>query len=472
MTHTGILLGFGNGKGFLPLSWKRTIFAVFSSSTGRRWVLWDMYVGGLAAWSAFNLSPYGRHPHGFAVGVAFGFIMGMSCWLSGIPRPDSHTSRYELISVSILGVLLGVALCMFAGLAVAYVKIGRWIWALFALLSLIGVLAPRLFVGLVESAARYRVLLYGGGAAGRAAINEFRRHPAVAIIGVLDDNRELWSELIEGVPCLGGMNQAEAACRRFGAQIIVPAVRAGLPETAMRNLLRLRHFGVEIIGIPELYERFLGRVPLDHLTASWLAAGAFINPRSMNMLGKRVFDIVGSLIGLAITLPIWPFIALLIKIDSPGPVFFRQWRMGRNSHPFMILKFRSMAANAEQTGAQWAGKHDERMTKLGRILRITRLDELPQLLNVLLGQMSLVGPRPERPEFVGEIERQVPFYAQRYLAVPGLTGWAQVRYRYGAGIQDTIRKLEYDIFYLRHGSFRLDLQILLQTIPLLMKGSR
>ena len=190
------------------------------------------------------------------------------------------------------------------------------------------------------------------------------------------------------------------------------------------------------------------------------------------MLGKRLADIIGSLIGLAITLPFWPIIALLIKLDSAGPVFFRQWRMGRNSHPFMILKFRTMLIGAEKNGAKWADKQDDQITMLGKILRLSRLDELPQLINVLAGHMSLVGPRPERPEFVGEIEQQVPFYTQRYLALPGLTGWAQVRYRYGSNIQDAKRKLEYDLYYMRHMSFKLDIQILLRTIPLLMKGSR
>ncbi len=471
-SNTAFLLGFDSNRGLVPSSWKLAITALFWSSAGRRWILWDMYVGGLAAWSAFNLTPYGRQPHGFAVGVVFGLIMGLACWLCGVPRPESNTSRYELVTISFIGALLGVALCMFAGLAVAYLKIGRWIWSLFALFSFVGILAPRLVVGLVESAARYRVLLYGAGAAGRTAIREFRQHPAITVVGVLDDNRNIWSSMVEGVPCLGGMRQAEKVCRQWNVQLVAPAIRAGMPEAAMRNLLRLRHFGIEILGLPELYERFLGHVPLDHVTAAWIASGQFINPRSLVMLTKRMSDLTLSLAALLISLPLWPLLALLIKLDSPGPVFFQQWRMGKNSHPFMILKFRTMLTDAEKNGAQWAGLRDTRITRLGRILRLTRLDELPQLLNVIAGHMSLVGPRPERPEFVGEIEKQVPFYSQRYLALPGLTGWAQVRYRYGSGIEDAKRKLEYDLYYMRHVSFRLDLQILLRTIPLLMKGSR
>jgi len=185
-----------------------------------------------------------------------------------------------------------------------------------------------------------------------------------------------------------------------------------------------------------------------------------------------MMDFLAACAGLALTLPLWPFIAAAIKIDSKGPVLFRQARVGRNNRIFQILKFRTMVRDAEKNGAQWAVAKDPRVTRIGRLLRRTRLDELPQLWNVFKGEMSLVGPRPERPEFVSELVEEIPYYAQRHLVPPGLTGWAQVRYRYGASKEDAIRKLQYELYYVRHLSIMFDIEILLRTIPMMAKGSR
>jgi lipopolysaccharide/colanic/teichoic acid biosynthesis glycosyltransferase len=171
-------------------------------------------------------------------------------------------------------------------------------------------------------------------------------------------------------------------------------------------------------------------------------------------------------------LPLFPLIALAIKLDSHGPVLFKQKRVGRNGRNFDIYKFRTMVRDAEKNGAQWAVEKDPRVTRIGRILRRTRLDEVPQLWNVLKGDMSLVGPRPERPEFVEELAKEIPYYEQRHLVPPGLTGWAQVRYRYGASKEDAVRKLQYELYYVRHLSIMFDIEILLRTIPLVARGSR
>ena len=190
---------------------------------------------------------------------------------------------------------------------------------------------------------------------------------------------------------------------------------------------------------------------------------------------KRTLDILMAAVGLALSLPLVPLIAVLIKLDSPGPVVYRQERVGRGGESFWLLKFRSMRLDAEtDTGPVWADAHDPRVTRVGRLLRRSRLDELPQLINILRGEMSLVGPRPERPAFVAELQEKVPFYTYRLAVKPGLTGWAQVNYRYGCTIADALEKLEYDFYYIKNLSIFLDLVIVLQTVQvvLLGKGSR
>jgi exopolysaccharide biosynthesis polyprenyl glycosylphosphotransferase len=182
-------------------------------------------------------------------------------------------------------------------------------------------------------------------------------------------------------------------------------------------------------------------------------------------------DVLLAVLGLVLTLPLFPLIALLIKRDSPGPVFYRQERLGKGGRIFRLIKFRSMRCDAESTtGPVWAGEHDPRVTRVGRVLRRARLDEVPQLINVLRGEMSVVGPRPERPAFVSQLQEKVPFYIHRLAMKPGVTGWAQVKYRYGSSVEDALEKLQYDLYYIKNLSVFLDLLILLQTVQIVLLG--
>lgn len=184
--------------------------------------------------------------------------------------------------------------------------------------------------------------------------------------------------------------------------------------------------------------------------------------------GKRAIDLIAAACGAIVVLPLLPLIALVIRLDSPGPIFYSQDRVGQDGRIFRIHKFRSMRVDAERDGATWAAEHDPRVTRVGAIMRRSRIDEIPQLVNVLRGEMTLVGPRPERPEFTRLLERELPGYAQRSLVKPGLTGWAQIRYRYASSIQDSATKLDYDLYYVRHRSLRFDARILCQTIPVIL----
>lgn len=250
--------------------------------------------------------------------------------------------------------------------------------------------------------------------------------------------------------------------------------RASLP---VEEILECKMNGVEVVDLLTFFERQTGKVRNDILQPGWMIYSDGFSQGVLRDLGKRVFDIAVSVVMLALTLPVMLVTAVAIWAESGfrGPVIYRQVRIGQGGNPFKLLKFRSMHHDAEHDGvARWATRNDDRVTRVGRLIRKTRIDELPQLVNVLRGEMSFVGPRPERPEFVVELNRNIPFYAQRHRVKPGITGWAQIRYPYGASEKDAGEKLQYDLYYLKNRSIFLDLMIILQTAQVVFwgKGAR
>ena len=230
------------------------------------------------------------------------------------------------------------------------------------------------------------------------------------------------------------------------------------------KLLDLRLRGIPIDHLASVYERYTGKIALENLRPSWFIFSSGFRHTQTLVAAKRLLDIVVATTGLLLSAPVLAMVAAAVKLTSPGPVVYTQRRVGHNGKPFTIRKFRSMQIDAEaDTGAVWATLNDPRLTPIGRLLRSTRLDELPQLWNVLLGDMSVVGPRPERPEFVSHLEREIKFYGRRHLVKPGLTGWAQISYPYGASVHDALQKLQYDLYYLKHMSIGFDLFIMLAT---------
>jgi sugar transferase (PEP-CTERM system associated) len=233
---------------------------------------------------------------------------------------------------------------------------------------------------------------------------------------------------------------------------------------------------VAVHDISSFLERETGRIDLDSVQPSWLIfSDGFSSGQRISMVIKRTFDILVSALLLLIAAPIIVLTAIIVKLESPGPAFYRQVRVGRYDEPFEILKLRSMRQDAEIGGkAVWAQKGDARVTRVGRIIRLIRVDELPQMWTVLTGGMSFVGPRPERPQFVTELEEKLPFYAERHMMKPGITGWAQINYPYGASLEDARHKLEYDLYYTKNYSLFLDILIILQTLRVLLwaEGAR
>jgi sugar transferase (PEP-CTERM system associated) len=239
----------------------------------------------------------------------------------------------------------------------------------------------------------------------------------------------------------------------------------------LQDVLNLKFCGIEIVDAPSFYEELTGKLLLENINPSWFIFSDGFKLNSTIKFYKRTIDIIGALIGLAFTLPLLPLFALLIKLDSRGPVFFKQVRIGEMNKNFNVYKLRSMRLDAEQaTGAVWAQKNDPRITRLGRFLRKTRIDELPQFYNVLKGEMSFVGPRPERPEFVQKLKVGIPYYSERHFVKPGITGWAQIRYPYGASEKDALEKLRYDLYYIKNMSFSLETTIMFETAKVMLFG--
>ncbi len=233
--------------------------------------------------------------------------------------------------------------------------------------------------------------------------------------------------------------------------------------------------GVEVVDAPSFYEHVTGKLFLEGINPSWIIFSEGFKVSNVRKFFKRGVDLFCASVGIILTLPFLPFVALAIKLDSSGPVFYRQERVGEKEKPFFLYKLRTMQADAESgSGAVWAQKNDSRVTRLGAFFRACRIDELPQFYNILCGEMSMVGPRPERPEFVEKLKKIIPYYSERHFVKPGVTGWAQVRYPYGASVEDAMEKLRFDLYYIKNLSLTFDFMIILETIQVILfrRGAR
>ncbi len=256
---------------------------------------------------------------------------------------------------------------------------------------------------------------------------------------------------------------------------IVVALTEHRGNQVIDKLLTCKLMGVDIMDLPTFYQLLTGKLPVEDIDPSWIVHNRGFTITIIGKLLKRVLDLILSILGILVVTPFFPLIAVLIKLDSSGPIFYKQLRVGEMEKEFFVYKFRTMKKDAEaKTGVTWAQENDPRITKIGGFLRKTRLDELPQLVNVLKGEMSLIGPRPERPELVEKIKKVTSFYKERHYIKPGITGWAQIKYSYGASFGDSIEKLRYDLYYVQNMSFFLDILILFETIKVVLfrRGGR
>ena len=313
---------------------------------------------------------------------------------------------------------------------------------------------------------RERVFVLGAGDQARSLVNTLQTRPDVGmeVVDWVDvklehhERKQYWIEtlerMVENKPC---------------PHRIIVAMDGQRGELPVQELLNMRFRGITIEEIGPLRERLSGKIPLDGLRPSRFLYSEGFRIRPSQQFARQIVSILAATVGLAIFLPFFPFVALAVKLTSSGPLFFKQTRVGVGGRHFDVIKFRSMTTDAEAKGAQWATKNDPRVTKIGGFMRKTRIDEVPQLWNVIKGDMGFVGPRPERPEFVPWLTEQLPFYSLRHLIRPGLTGWAQVRYGYGATLAEAREKLEYDLYYVKHMSLGLDLLIMFETIKIILR---
>jgi sugar transferase (PEP-CTERM system associated) len=314
------------------------------------------------------------------------------------------------------------------------------------------------------------VYVLGSGNRARSIVETLRTRHDVGMEVVSGQNKEASNEHLDRfVADLRSFHKPNCQIDR-----VIVAMEDRRGSMPVRELLSLRLQGVVIEDASSVLERLTGKLPLDGLNPSTLIFTEGFNVKAPLQFARRLASIAMALTALAICLPFMPFIALAVCLSSPGPIFFRQTRVGRRGRQFTLFKFRTMRQDAEADGAVWAAKDDPRVTSLGRFMRKTRLDEIPQLWNVLRGDMAFVGPRPERPEFVQWLTSEIPYYDLRHTIRPGITGWAQVRYRYGASLEETKRKLEYDLYYVKHLSLGLDLLIMFETIKtiILQRGAQ
>lgn len=312
-------------------------------------------------------------------------------------------------------------------------------------------------------------LVIGAGRAGNMILKVLREEVPghFRVDGLIDDDESKQGKEFQDVTVLGGSQVLRDAVRERGISLLVLAISGEIHAELFQAILDCQEQGAEVIRMPSLYESLLGRVPIAYLDADWLLTSFLDSAKLYDLYSplKRLIDFLIGIMGVCIWLVLLPFLALMIRLDSAGPILYRQERSGKGGHPFRLLKFRTMVTHAEADGeARWASEEDPRVTRVGKWMRRTRLDEIPQFWNVLLGEMSFIGPRPERPEWISQLERKIPFYRARLLVRPGITGWSQVNYGYVRSVEDTALKLEYDLYYIRHRSLALDGKIILRTL--------
>jgi sugar transferase (PEP-CTERM system associated) len=409
--------------------------------------------------------------------ASFAILLQLSMIAVGVYGPDALRSMRYAAARLLVAVSLGII-----ALSLIYFLVpGRTLWRsnlFYAMnLALALLFANRLFLGtlLGTAAFRRRILVLGAGErAERLRKLGDRPESGFAIAGFvgMSDSRPVVAEAIPR----GVLQNLTRHVENLGVSEVVLALEERRNALPLGDLLRIKTTGVHVNDFSTFLERETGRVDLDTLNPSWLIfSDGFSSARMISGAAKRVFDVLASVALLFFTLPVIALFAALVKLDSRGPAFFRQTRIGLYGQEFELIKLRSMRLDAEADGrARFAQKDDPRVTRIGRIIRKLRIDELPQAWSVLKGEMSFVGPRPERPEFVADLDDKLPYYAERHMVKPGITGWAQINYPYGANLDDSRHKLEYDLYYAKNYTPFLDLLILLQTLRVILwpEGAR
>jgi sugar transferase (PEP-CTERM system associated) len=410
-------------------------------------------------------------PHAAFAGVIVLAMISVGVYGSEALRSLRFAGARLLVAIS-----LGVIGLAFVDFIVGGQNFWRSTLAYSMAISIVFLMLNRILLGgvLGATAFRRRVLVLGAG--NRAErLRHLAERPEAGFVIVSYIGMSEASPVVEDAIPRAAIHNLTGFVENLGVSEVVLALEERRNALPLKDLLRIKTAGVHVNEFSSFLERETGRVDLDTVNPSWLIfSDGFSSGRMFSSAAKRVFDIAVSTALLLITAPLIVLFALLVKIDSKGPAFYRQSRVGLFGQHFDVIKLRSMRTDAEAAGAKWAEKDDPRITRIGKFIRKVRIDELPQVWTVLKGEMSFVGPRPERPEFVADLEDQLPYYAERHMVKPGITGWAQINYPYGASIDDSRQKLEYDLYYAKNYTPFLDFLIILQTIRVVLwsEGAR
>jgi sugar transferase (PEP-CTERM system associated) len=354
-------------------------------------------------------------------------------------------------------------------------KYGRGVWAIQMIITFLLAVAWHLIYSIIYSkmTRNVKVLVLGAGRAGQF-LNKWLQESSIPyeIVGFLDDDPTKLRKSMSSAIVLGRTEQLIDIGKQIGVSTAINTVGHNKSIQLVKTIFEARLKGWTVLDMVKLYEENAGRVPVQHVSEEWFlfVEGFYLLSNTFTQKVKRLSDIALSLVLLLMIVPLSLITAVAIFIESGRPIFFNQTRIGKNGKTFRLWKFRSMRRNAEKEGAVWAQRNDPRITKVGSCIRLFRIDEIPQFWNVLIGDMSLIGPRPERPEFVAELEMQIPYYFVRHTIRPGITGWAQINYPYGNSVEDAKNKLEYELYYIKNMSFILDLRIMLKTIGVILSG--
>ncbi|WP_255573713.1 TIGR03013 family XrtA/PEP-CTERM system glycosyltransferase [Erythrobacter sp. SCSIO 43205] len=390
---------------------------------------------------------------------------------------------YALRSLRFAGarLLVAISLGIIALATIDWILPGETFWRstlLYAMgLAIFVLVADRLLLNsfLGSSAFRRRVMVLGAGDRAQR-LRELSDKPRIRFCNrLIHRHGRARTRVVEEAIAREAIHDLGRFVENLGVSEVVLALQERRNSLPLSDLLRIKTKGVHVNDFSSFLERETGRVDLDTVNPSWLIfSDGFSSGRMLSSAVKRLFDIVASLILLALTFPVILLFALIVKLDSKGPAFFKQERIGLFGEPFHLIKLRSMRVDAEKDGAKWAAENDDRITRVGRFIRKVRIDELPQTWSVLKGEMSFVGPRPEVPKFVDDLQKEIRFYQERHMVKPGITGWAQINYPYGASTEDSRRKLEYDLYYAKNYTPFLDFVILLQTVRVVLwpEGAR
>ncbi len=403
--------------------------------------------------------------------ISFGFALELAAVAVGAYSPQALQSVRFATARWLVAVSLGVILLAILAFAFPGITLWRSISLYAMVISFLFIFANRVMLSSLiggEAFKRRMIVLGAGKRADRIRAIEERPGSGFTVVSYIAMGEG--EQVVEEAIARSAIQNLKKFVVRMNASEVVLALEERRNALPLDDLLRIKTTGVHVNEISTFLERETGRVDLDSVNPSWLIfSDGFSAGRRLSTVAKRGFDLTASMALLLLTGPLILLFALLVKLESKGPAFFRQTRVGLFGESFQILKLRSMRSDAEVDGkAIWASENDPRITRIGRLIRKVRIDELPQTWSVLKGEMSFVGPRPERPEFVSELEREMPYYAERHMVKPGITGWAQINYPYGASVEDARQKLEYDLYYAKNYTPFLDILILLQTLRVVL----